>query len=303
MSKIASHTINPNYLKAGEISREIKKDVEARSWEGKTCLEICEFVEGEIRRRGAQPAFPCNVCANESAAHYSAEIEDNKVVPENSLLKVDIGVQIDGYIADTAVTLCYNDDLIDMVEATKSALGEALKVVKSGARTSEVGRVVESYASKRGYLPISNLSGHALEQYVVHAGTSVPNVWSPSLISFKKDKVYAIEPFFTTSQGSGIVIEGKPENIFSLVSRKNTKEQELNKFLEVIWNKCRTLPFSPRWFQEEFPTKSRVNEMLSRLVKMKVVRSYPELVEARGEPVAQAEHTIATLASGFLVIT
>ncbi|MHB1868531.1 MAG: type II methionyl aminopeptidase [Nitrososphaerales archaeon] len=294
--------INQSYLKAGEISREIKKEVESRNWEGKTYLEICEFVEGGIRKRGGQPAFPCNVCANEVAAHYTAEIDDPKTVPENALLKVDVGVQVDGYIADTAVTLCYNEDLVDMTEATKAALSEGLKAVRAGARTSDVGKVVDSYARRRGYIPIANLSGHALEQYVVHAGTSVPNVWSPSPASFKENKAYAIEPFFTTNDASGIVIEGKSQNIHGLVARKNTKDQELNKFLDSVWNKCRTLPFTVRWFQEEFP-KGRLNEIVSRLVKMKLVRSYAVLVEAKNCPVAQAEHTVAVTATGFVILT
>jgi methionyl aminopeptidase len=297
-----STPINQNYLRAGDISKEIKKAVESRNWERKSYVEICEFVEGEARKRGAEPAFPCNVCANETAAHYTAEIDDPTVVPDNALLKVDIGVHVDGYIADTAVTLCYNEDLLDMAEATKAALAEALKVVRAGARTSDVGRVVEAYAQRRGYLPIANLSGHALEQYIVHAGTSVPNVYSQSLSSFKQDKAYAVEPFFTTPNGSGIVVEGKSENIYGLVARKNTKDQELNKFLDAIWNKCRSLPFTTRWFQEEF-TKSRLKEIIPKLIRMKLIRSYPVLVEAKNCPVAQAEHTVAVTSTGFVILT
>ncbi len=294
--------INQSYVKAGEISREIKKGVESRNWEGKTYLEVCDYVEGEARRLGGQPAFPCNVCANETAAHYTAEIDDPKIVSENSLLKVDIGVHVDGYIADTAVTLCYNEDLLDMTEATKAALSEGLKAVKAGARTSEVGRVIDAYARRRGYLPISNLSGHALEQYVVHAGTSVPNVWSPSPAAFKEDKAYAVEPFFTTADGSGMVVEGKSENIYGLVARKNTKDQELNKFLEAVWDKCKSLPFTTRWFQDEF-TKQRLGEITAKLMKLKLVRSYPVLVEAKGRPVSQAEHSVAVTATGFVILT
>ena len=294
--------INQSYVRAGLISREIKKDVESKEWVGKSYVELCEFVEDGARRRGAAPAFPCNICANESAAHYTAEINDQKKVPENCILKVDIGVHIDGYISDTAVTLCYNDKLFDMVEATKSALNEALKAVKAGARTSDVGRVVESYASRRGYLPISNLSGHSLDQYVVHAGISIPNVWSASLSTFKQGKVYAIEPFFTTRRGSGMVVEGENENIFGLVSRKKTKDQKLNGFLDAIWNKCRTLPFAARWFAQDFKGAD-VNEMLATLVKMRLVHSYPELVEGRREPVAQAEHTVTPTENGMTVLT
>ncbi|MDG6998668.1 MAG: type II methionyl aminopeptidase [Nitrososphaerota archaeon] len=294
--------INNSYVRAGMISREIKKDVESTNWVGKSYVELCEFVEEGARRRGGEPAFPCNICANESAAHYTAQIEDQRIIPENCILKVDIGVHVDGYISDTAVTLCYNDKLLDMVEATKSALNEALKAVKAGARTSDVGRIVQSYASRRGYLPISNLSGHSLEQYVVHAGTSIPNVWSPSLATFKSGKTYAIEPFFTTRQGSGVVVEGTNENIFSLVSRKKTKDKKTNDLLDAIWNKFRTLPFTARWFAKDYK-KSEIEAMLASLTKMRLIHSYPELVEARKEPVAQAEHTVATTGSGLVVLT
>jgi methionyl aminopeptidase len=294
--------INPSYNRAGQISREIKKGVESRDWRGKSYSELCEFVESSARNLGGGPAFPCNVCVNESAAHYTAEIEDSKVVPQDALLKVDIGVQVDGYIADTAVTLCYNNDLFDMAEATKSALAEALKGIKVGARTSDVGRIVESYAARRGYRPISNLSGHSLEQYVVHAGTSVPNVWSPSPSSFKQDKVYAVEPFLTTSAGSGIVVEGTNENIFGLVARKKTKDAKLNSFLDTIWAKCNSLPFAARWFTKEYP-KSQIGEMIKSLTKLRLVHPYPELLEAKGEPVAQAEHTVTPTVTGMQILT
>ncbi len=295
-------SVTDYYVKAGSICRQVKKDVEARNWEGKMYTEVCDFVEKSIENLGGKPAFPCNVCANESAAHYTAEIDDQKEVPHNSILKVDLGAHIDGCIADTAVTLCYNDELLDMAEATKSALGEALKVIKGGARTSDVGRVVEAYASRRGYLPISNLSGHMLEKYIIHAGTSVPNVWSPSFSSFKQGHFYAVEPFFTTSEGSGIVVEGSSENIFGLVARKNTKDQELNRFLEVVWNDRKTLPFAARWYEEEF-SKKKLSEIIPKLVKMKLVHGYAELVEAKAQPVAQAEHTVAVNAGGFSILT
>lgn len=290
------------YARAGSVCRQVKKDVEARNWEGKSYVELCDFVESSIIKMGAKPAFPCNVCANESAAHYTAEVDDQKEVPHNSILKVDLGAHIEGFIADTAVTVCYNDELMDMAEATKSALGEALKVIKAGARTSDVGRVVEAYAARRGFRPIGNLSGHMLDQYVIHAGTSVPNVWSPSFSSFKDGKFYAVEPFFTTSKGSGIVVEGTSENIFALVARKNTKDQQLNKFLEVVWNDRKTLPFAARWYVDQFPKKS-LSEIIPKLVKMKLLHGYAELVEAKAQPVAQAEHTVAVNAGGHAILT
>jgi methionyl aminopeptidase len=299
---IQSVDVNQNFIKAGEITREVRKAVESRNWQGKTYLEICNFVENSIRDRGGAPAFPCNVCAGYSAAHYTAEIDDQRTVDQRTILKVDIGAQVDGYPSDTSVTLCYDEDLYDLVDATRSALSEALKIVKNGSRTSDVGRVVESYATRRGYIPISNLSGHSLDQYVVHSGTSVPNVWSPSPASFRSDRVYAIEPFFTLKDGSGIVVEGKNANIFSIVSRKKISDQKLNKLMELIWSRCKTLPFAARWFTDEF-SKEDLTLGLKQLQKMKLIRSYPELLEAKQRPVAQAEHTIATSASGVTILT
>ena len=295
-------SVSEYYTKAGLICRQVKKEVAAKNWEGRPYTELCDFVESNIIKLGGKPAFPCNICANESAAHYTAEIDDQKVVPHNSILKVDLGTHIEGYITDTAITLCYNDELLDMAEATKSALAEALKVIKDGARTSDVGRVIESYASRRGFQPISNLSGHSLDQYLIHAGTSVPNVWSPSLSSFKQGRFYAVEPFFTTAKGSGIVVEGSSENIFRVVARKNAKDQELNRFLQVVWDDRKTLPFAARWYEKDF-SKKKLAEIIPKLIKLKLVHGYTELVEAKAEPVAQAEHTVAINSAGFSVLT
>lgn len=302
MSVSPSLQIDKRYLISGEISRQVKKEVESRDWRKKSYLEICEFAEGEIKKRGGAPAFPVNVCANSSAAHYTAEIEDQKIVDERALLKVDIGVQVEGFITDTAVTLCYDDELLDMTEATKSALSEAIKGIKVGVGTGDIGQIVESYASRRGYIPIQNLAGHSLEQYEIHAGISIPNVWSHSHSAFKQDKVYAIEPFFTTLEGSGIVVESKTRNIFGLVARKRTKERKLNDYLDLIWSTCRTLPFAQRWFKEKY-SKSELQFMTSELLKLKLIRAYPELVESKGRPVAQAEHSVATTALGLVVLT
>jgi|GEM_PF-95628 methionyl aminopeptidase len=297
-----SISIDQEYFRAGEIVREVKNEVERRDWRGKTYLELCEFVEAQIRKRGALPAFPCNVCADESAAHYTAVIDDERKIQETTIVKVDIGAHIGGHVVDSAVTLCYNDELLDLAEATKSALNEALKAIRDGGKVSDVGQAVEYYASKRGYVPISNLSGHSLDLFEVHAGTSIPNVWTASSSSFVRGRVYAIEPFLTTLEGSGVVVDGGSENIFSLVARKRTKERLMDEFLDSIWKKCRSLPFALRWFTDEF-SKTQLEEMSAKLKRMRLIRSYPELVESNRQPVAQAEHTVGITESGPLVLT
>ena len=97
-----------DYIQAGKIASEVREMVRVKDWIGKTVYEICEWVEDEIRKRGAKCAFPVNTSINEVAAHYTAEPNDPITIKDTDLIKIDLGAQINGYIADTAVTVCYD---------------------------------------------------------------------------------------------------------------------------------------------------------------------------------------------------
>jgi len=126
--------------------------------------EVAEKVESYIRELGGQPAFPLNISINEVAAHRTPMIGDDEVIPEESVVKVDIGVHFNGYIADTAVTLVFNDKYNKLAEAAADALEKALLAVGPGVRFSKVGAVIETTIKKHGYKAIKNLSGHSLDR-------------------------------------------------------------------------------------------------------------------------------------------
>jgi len=165
-----------------------------------------------------------------------------------------------------------------------------------------VGKTIENTVKQMGCIPISNLSGHSLEQYTIHAGKSIPNIWSVGSFSFLSTEAYACEPFVTTPDGLGFVREGKTRNIFSLVSRKRTKDAEADKLIDYIWKKFNMLPFALRWLVPDWDEKSARN-LLEKLVKIKSIRSYPILVEANGQRVAQAEHTFIPQEDGIMITT
>ena len=123
-----------DYIKAGKIAGEVRENVRKTDWVGKTVYEICEHVEGEIKKRGAKCAFPVNTSINEVAAHYTAEPNDEIVITDNDLVKIDLGAQIDGYIADTAVTVCYNPEFDSLVHGAESALSNAMSMMKVGVK-------------------------------------------------------------------------------------------------------------------------------------------------------------------------
>ena len=291
-----------DYLKAGSIAGEVRENVRKTDWIGSTLAEICDYVESEIIKRGAKCAFPVNTSLNEIAAHYTAEPNDPKTVSDTDLVKIDLGVQINGYIADTAVTVNYDPQYDQMVQTAEDALQNAMSMIKAGVKSKDVGRTIQKTIQDMGFKPIANLSGHSLDQYTIHAGKTVPNMWTIGSFPFSENVAYACEPFVTTKNALGFVRNGKTKNIFALVSRKKTKDEEVDRLTDYIWNNFNMLPFALRWLLKEWEEKE-ARRLLEILVKKKVVHAYAILVEANGKTVAQAEHTFIPTQSGATVTT
>lgn len=291
-----------DYLKAGKIAGEVRENVRKKNWVGSTLAEICEYVESEIIKRGAKCAFPVNTSLNEVAAHYTAEPNDPKTVSDADLVKIDLGAQVNGYIADTAVTVNYDTQYDSLVQAAENALQAAMSMIKVGVKSKDVGRKIQNTIMDMGFKPIANLSGHSLDQYTIHAGKTVPNMWTIGSFSFSENEAFACEPFVTTKNALGFVRNGKIKNIYALVSRKKTKDDEADKLLEYIWNNFNMLPFALRWIVKEWEEKE-ARRMLDFLIKKKVVKAYAILVEANGKTVAQAEHTFIPTQTGVTVTT
>ena len=291
-----------DYIQAGKIAGEVRENVRKTDWVGKTVFEICEHVENEIKKRGAKCAFPVNTSINEVAAHYTAEPNDPLVIKDDDLVKIDLGAQINGHIADTAVTVCYNAEFDSMVQTAELSLSNAMSMMKVGVKSSDVGRTIEKTIKQMGFLPIANLSGHSLDQYTIHAGKSVPNIWSIGSFTFNENQAFACEPFVTTGEGLGFVHEGKIKNIFALSSRKKTKDKDADKMLDYIWQNFNLLPFALRWLTSEWEEKE-ATRLLEVLVKKKAVHAYPILVEGNGQRVTQAEHTFIPNETGVTITT
>ena len=293
---------NEEYLKAGKIAGEVREMVRRRNLVGKTVYEICEEIEGEIRKRGADCAFPVNTSINEVAAHYTAEPDDPLTIKDTDLVKIDLGAQINGYIADTAVTISYDTKFDKLVKTAEDALVKAMSMIKADTKSTDVGRAIEDVIKKNGFKPIINLSGHSLDQYTIHAGRSIPNVWTIGGFRLVGGSAYACEPFVTTKQGEGLVRNGKIKNIFALVSRKKTKDPNADKLLDHIWNKFNMLPFALRWLADDYEVKE-ARQLLDILIRKKAVQSYPVLVESNEQRVAQAEHTFIPDDTGVTITT
>jgi len=270
--------------------------------EGMPLIDICEKTEALIRQRGGKPAFPCNVSVNEITAHYTSPPNDKHVVPRGSLVKVDIGAHIDGYIADTAVTVCFNPEYADLVATAEDALNTGVKIIHSGLFTSQFGGAIQRAIESHGLKPISNLTGHQIARYLVHAGRSLPNVSHLSTNRVAANEVYAIEPFVTLKNAAGRVGSGREKHIFRYVKQKNLKNEYAKRLCNFIVENFHTLPFTERWLKNVVPADKHKAAFLE-LLSSKTLTAYTVFIEASGKPVAQAEHTVLVTKEGCEVLT
>jgi len=287
---------------SGRILREAREEIKGYVREGMMIIDICEKAEDLVKRKGAKPAFPCNVSINEVAAHYTSPPDDKSLVPENSVVKVDIGAHVDGYVTDTAVTVCLNRDYEDLVATAERALKVATENIKPGISASKLGTLIENTIKSRGFKPISNLTGHQVGRYILHTGTSIPNVSQLSFTKLSLGGVYAIEPFVTLPDAVGRVEDRDESTIFRFIKSRSPKDPYAKQLLKFIEENFRTLPFAERWLQGVVP-KEHHREAFKELLSSKALMYYPVFVEASRKTVAQAEHTVMIVEDGCLVLT
>ena len=291
------------YLHAGKIAAEARDAGAELIKPGVSFLEIAEWVESKILKSGASLSFPVNISINERAAHYSPRNDDKLVFKRGDVVKLDVGSHVDGYIADTAITIeVETHEYDDMIKASADALDAAIDLMSGGINLSEIGKTVEEIIKSHGYSPIENLTGHSLERYELHSGMSVPSV--SNMVSRVKPKVgdaIAIEPFATN--GSGHVISGKGSNIYMLESPIKLRFVRDNRS-KILFNKMRarfrTLPFAQRWCKD---MSNDINMSLRRLSFLGLITHYPQLIEQNGGIVTQKEHTVIVKEDGCEVTT
>lgn len=302
-----------SYIKAGKIVSEVREDAAKLIKEGTLVLDLVEYVESEILKKGAGIAFPCNVSINEIAAHYTSPYEDETVINGGDMVKLDLGAHIDGFIADSAITVMADGKNLDekfgsdrlnlneeIIEASAAGLDAAISTVKAGVEVCEIGEAVHTAISEYKLNPIANLTGHSLEQYNLHAGISIPNINNHDHTKLEEGQAIAIEPFAT--DGAGFVNDAPGAYIFSFLDDKPFRMKQTQKTLEYIESNYPYLPFSGRWLTEEFKP-SRVPSSLKQLGEAMAIYPYHPLKEKTGYFVSQKEHTVIVEEDGCTITT
>jgi len=291
---------NPAAIKSGKIAAKILKEISEMIEPKTRIIKICSTAEKKIREYGGIPAFPFNVSINHIAAHSTSPKGDKSEIPEFGLVKLDCGVHVDGYIADTALTVDIDGTLEGFVAATEDALSEAISAITPGITLGSIGATIESVINEYGLRPISNLSGHNLKRYNLHAGKQVPNVKKRGTPAVEIGEYYAIEPFATS--GIGTVIDSDFVYIFANTGLEKTLEGTTEKLREYLRKQYGPLPFASRWIGTASKDIDIVSE-IRELIKEKVIRGFPMQIEKKARPVSQAEHTVFISEDGPVVLT
>jgi methionyl aminopeptidase len=267
---------------------------------GAALRDVCEAVEDEITRRGGGLAFPTQSSRNEIAAHYCASPEDETLYQSGDLAKLDLGVHVDGWVVDTALTVNVGDrpENRPFVEAAREALESAIATAGPGVPVRKVSQAIESTVRRYGLRPMQNLCGHGVSRWTVHCPPAIPNVVDGTSDRLQADAVVAVEPFAT--DGTGEVVERGAAEVFRLDPRRAAGAQGVPEVVAAI-RAFNGLPFARRQLSR-FP-RAAVEETLRALRNAGQLGAYPPLVEAQKRKVAQAEHTLYLGPDGVEVLT
>ncbi|KAM0686990.1 Methionine aminopeptidase 2 [Conglomerata obtusa] len=245
--------------------------------------------------------FPTGVSLNNCAAHFTLNpLDDDIILGADDVLKVDFGTHVDGWIMDSAFTVAFNPRYENLLLASQEATEAGIKALGVDVRVCDIGAVIsevmQSYeieidGKNCPIKAVTNLNGHSIDRYTIHAGITIPNINNGDKTKIKEDTFYAIETFATT--GKGYVTNGPNCSHYMMEgSGKPVKNENNLKVLEVVKKEFKSLPFCPRYIDTFVTLKNSSVPAVKTLSLLKHFEAYPPLYDNAGSYVAQFEHTI-----------
>ncbi|MBI5197511.1 MAG: type I methionyl aminopeptidase [Nitrospirae bacterium] len=187
---------------AGKMVAEVFEEVKTWIRPGITTLELDRMAETAIRKRGGTPAFkgyrgfPCTLCTslNEEIVHGIPSI---RKVLEGDILGVDMGVWLDGYYGDSAISFPIgkvSDEAKRLLQVAEESLYRGIEKSRVGNRLSDISYAIQSYVEDAGYSVVREFVGHGIGRDL-HEEPQVPNYGTPGKgPRLKTGMVLAIEP-------------------------------------------------------------------------------------------------------------
>jgi|TARA_B100002003_G_C14099629_1_gene528848 methionyl aminopeptidase len=278
--------MNEDYIKAGKIAAEVRSFGKGLIVKGASLLDVTEKIEAKVKSLNAGFAFPPQLSCDSIAAHFYPE-NDDKIIFEDQLVNLDVGIHVNGFIGDCACSVDLSGKNSELVKASEEALKESTKILQIGTKIGDIGKAIEDTILSFGFKPVRNLSGHGLGQWNIHDKPSIPNFDNKDETILKKGMTIAIEPFAT--DGIGLIEEKGDASLFTLMGKKSVRIGFVRDIQKEIEN-FQGLPFTSRWLTSKF-SEGQVKYALNQLNRLGVLKEYPPLVEKSNGLVSQTENS------------
>ncbi|ROV93794.1 hypothetical protein VSDG_06952 [Cytospora chrysosperma] len=301
-----------DYRHAAETHRQVRQWAQGWIRPGMALTDIANGIEDSVRAlvghsgldEGdaivAGMGFPTGMNLNDVAAHYTPNAGNKMVFGQDDVIKIDIGVHVNGRILDSAFSMAFEPKYDNLLAAVKAATNTGVKEAGIDARLGEIGGAIqetmESYEIEldgKTYpiKSIRNLNGHTIHHYSIHGDKSVPIVKSEDQTKMEEGDVFAIETFGST--GNGYVRDQGEVSHYALMAdapKVDLRLSSAKSLLNTIKKNFGTLPFCRRYLDRIGCDKYLLG--LNHLVNQGIVQDYPPLVDKKGSYTAQFEHTI-----------
>lgn len=200
--------------KAGRVVALALREMKEALHPGVTTRELDEIGASVFERYGARSApqlfygAPCAnfISVNDEAVHA---LPGDRVIEAGDLVKIDVTAELDGYVADAAVTVAMPECTEEgqrLRECAEFAFERAISVARAGRPVNKIGRVVETAARRQGFAILPPLGGHGVGR-AIHEEPTVPNYYERRLRgTMDRGLVITIEPII--SAGSALIADG-----------------------------------------------------------------------------------------------
>ncbi|HXZ42146.1 MAG TPA: type I methionyl aminopeptidase [Terriglobales bacterium] len=198
---------------AGRVVRQMIEAMARAVQPGVTTAQLDKVGAEVMGQHGAKSApalvyqFPGTSCIslNEEAVHG---IPNDRAVREGDLVKLDVTIEKDGFMADAAVTVPagnVSEENQRLIACAERAFTKAMLVARAGFRVSEIGRVVEREVRRSGFSVIRDLGGHGIGR-TIHEEPRVPNYPDPAASQILTEGlVITVEPIIAAGSGRSLL--------------------------------------------------------------------------------------------------
>ncbi len=176
---------------------------------GLSTMDLEKFAGQKIAGKPGQPAFkgyrgyPCVLCTSVNSEIVHGIPSPRRKLREGDIVSVDFGMVLDGYYADSAVTIPVGriaPELVKLLEVTREGLDRAIDQMRVGNRLGDVGHAVQSWVEQNGFSVVREFVGHGIGTRM-HDEPNLPNYGEPGHgARLQEGMVIAVEPMVNAGQ-------------------------------------------------------------------------------------------------------